>query len=107
MGSLVNFLPLLFFVFFLDPWFYGVPFFNSFYSKDLILEFAYSCYVLDGDFIFFFFLCILFLFLFYISFFWIMIFFHFFLKVFLFFAFFLVFSFDFLFIYFFLSLILF
>lgn len=53
MGSLVNCLPLLFFVFSLDPWFYGVSFFNSLYSKDLILEFAYSCYVLDGDFIYF------------------------------------------------------
>jgi NADH-ubiquinone oxidoreductase chain 5 len=31
----------------------GFPFFTGFYSKDLILEFAYSRFIIDSNFIYF------------------------------------------------------
>jgi len=54
MGSLVNFLPFTYFCFFLGSLvIMGFPFLTAFYSKDFILEFAYSRYILDSDFIYF------------------------------------------------------
>jgi len=54
MGSLVNFLPFTYFCFFLGSFvIMGFPFLTGFYSKDMILEFAHSRYILDSDFIYF------------------------------------------------------
>jgi len=54
MGSLVNFLPFTYFCFFIGSIvIMGFPFLTAFYSKDMILEFAYSRYILDGFFIYF------------------------------------------------------
>jgi len=54
MGSIVNFLPFTYFCFFLGSLvIMGFPFLTAFYSKDMILEFAYSRYILDGGFIYF------------------------------------------------------
>jgi NADH-ubiquinone oxidoreductase chain 5 len=53
MGSLVNFLPFTYFCFLLGSFvIMGFPFLTAFYSKDMILEFAYSRYIIDSDFIY-------------------------------------------------------
>lgn len=54
MGNLVNFLPFTYFCFFLGSLvIMGFPFLTGFYSKDVILESAYSRFVIDGFFIYF------------------------------------------------------
>jgi len=52
MGSLVNFLPFTYFVIFLGSLaIMGFPFLAGFYSKDLVLELAYSRYIIDASFV--------------------------------------------------------
>jgi NADH-ubiquinone oxidoreductase chain 5 len=52
MGNLINFLPFTFICFFIGSFaIMGFPFLTAFYSKDLILEMAYSRYIVDAGFI--------------------------------------------------------
>ena len=54
MGGLVNFVPFTYFSIFIGSLaIMGFPFLTGFYSKDLVLELAYSCYIIDGFFIYF------------------------------------------------------
>lgn len=53
MGNLVNFLPFTYICFFLGSLvIMGFPFLTGFYSKDIILESAYSRFIVDGFFIY-------------------------------------------------------
>lgn len=52
MGGVVNFLPFTYFALFLGSLaIMGFPFLTGFYSKDLVLELAFSRYVIDATFI--------------------------------------------------------
>lgn len=54
MGGVVNFLPFTYFSVLLGSLaIMGFPFLTGFYSKDLVLELTYSCYIVDGLFIYF------------------------------------------------------
>jgi proton-translocating NADH-quinone oxidoreductase chain L len=54
MGSLYGLLSFTYFSIFLGSLcILGFPFLAGFYSKDLLLELAYSCYIIDGNFIYF------------------------------------------------------
>lgn len=54
MGGLLNFLPFTYFCFLVGSLaIMGFPFLTGFYSKDLVLELAYSRYILDSNFIHF------------------------------------------------------
>src|SRR5271156_6878836 len=53
MGNLIVYLPLSYiFIFIGSTCIMGFPFLTGFYSKDLILEFTFSRYLLDGLFIY-------------------------------------------------------
>ena len=52
MGSLINFLPFTFICFFIGSFvIMGFPFLTAFFSKDIILEIAFSRYIIDNGFI--------------------------------------------------------